>query len=205
MSLGFQDLQRLTNLAPKISAKCVQARIPKSGVDVWVFVLDRARRKPINSNILGGTVSGTYRNPPWDKRGPVLGQTGTCPWDKPAVFCLIPQKVAILSRLSLGRLLVFPWDDRPARPLKGRQNYSEKCLCVLWLLFFRQHLSLFLNSFGMLSNWFCSSCSQQPWLLMNQLSAVGSIISFSQLESLDSPCVIAPPCASQGDVGQSQL
>ena len=44
----------------------------------------RARKKPININIFGGTVSGTNRNRPWDKWepppgkkwDPSLGQTG---------------------------------------------------------------------------------------------------------------------------------
>ena len=48
-------------------------------------------QEKINVNILGGTVSGTNRNRPWDKRDPFPGQTGTCPWDKPAFLCLIPQ------------------------------------------------------------------------------------------------------------------
>ena len=52
----------------------------------------RARKKPININTLGGTVSGTNRNHPWDKRDPSPGQTGTRPWDKPAVLCLITQE-----------------------------------------------------------------------------------------------------------------
>ena len=42
-------------------------------------------QKPININILGGTLFGTNR--PWDKWGPSLGQTGTRSCDKPAVFC----------------------------------------------------------------------------------------------------------------------
>ena len=63
----------------------------------WFFVGSgggaggRQEKKPININILGGTVSGTNRNRPGDKRDPSPGPTGTCPWDKPAFFCLIPQ------------------------------------------------------------------------------------------------------------------
>ena len=49
------------------------------------------KKKPININILGGTVFGTNRNRPWDKRDPSPGQIGNRPWDKPAFFCLIPQ------------------------------------------------------------------------------------------------------------------
>ena len=50
----------------------------------------RARRKPININILGGTVFGTNRNRPWDKRDPSLGQTGTRPLDKPGPVPKVP-------------------------------------------------------------------------------------------------------------------
>ena len=39
----------------------------------------RARKKPVNINILGGTVSGTNRNRPWDKGDPFLAQTGLFP------------------------------------------------------------------------------------------------------------------------------
>ena len=53
--------------------------------------LSQARKKPININIFGGTVSGTNRNRPWDKWDPSPGQNGTRPWDKPAFLCLIPQ------------------------------------------------------------------------------------------------------------------
>ena len=53
---------------------------------------NRARKKPININILGGTVSGTNRTPSLGQTGPPsLGQIGTRSWDKPAVFCLLPQ------------------------------------------------------------------------------------------------------------------
>ena len=45
----------------------------------------------ININILGGTVSGTNRNRPWDKRDPSRGQIGNHAWDKPALLCLISQ------------------------------------------------------------------------------------------------------------------
>ena len=45
----------------------------------------------VNINILGGTVSGTNRNHPWDKLGPSPGQIGTRPWDKPVFSSIIPQ------------------------------------------------------------------------------------------------------------------
>ena len=38
-------------------------------------------QKKININILGGTVSGTNRNRPWDKQDPFLGQIGARRWD----------------------------------------------------------------------------------------------------------------------------
>ena len=49
-------------------------------------------KKTINTNIFGGTVSGTNRHRPWDKWDPSPGQNGTRPWDKPAFLCLIPQR-----------------------------------------------------------------------------------------------------------------
>ena len=39
----------------------------------------RARKKPININILGGTVSGTNRNRPWDKWDPPRDKMGPVP------------------------------------------------------------------------------------------------------------------------------
>ena len=51
----------------------------------------RERKKTININSFGRTVSGTNRNRPWDNWDPSPGQNGTRPWDKPAFLCLIPQ------------------------------------------------------------------------------------------------------------------
>ena len=78
----------------------------------FTTTLIRARKKPINTNILGGTVSWTKMNRPWDKRDPSPGQIGTRPWDKPAFLCLIPQSnrhfgpfvPGTVGGLSLGRL-----------------------------------------------------------------------------------------------------
>ena len=88
---------------------------------LWFPEFARAR-KPININILGWILFGTNRNHPWDKHDLFLGQTGTRPWDKAAVFCLIPHwihsEIAILSRLSLGRVGVLPWADCPARAVR---------------------------------------------------------------------------------------
>ena len=47
------------------------------------FYVTLGKKKPININIFGGTVSGTNRNGPWDKWDPSPGQNGTRPWDKP--------------------------------------------------------------------------------------------------------------------------
>ena len=55
----------------KLFRNCLRALC----LHIWVgvfFFLGR-QEKPININILGGTVSGTNRTCPWDKLGPVLG------------------------------------------------------------------------------------------------------------------------------------
>ena len=58
----------------------------------WNLVgMAQPEKKPINRNILDGTVLGKNRNRPWDKRDPSLGQIGTRPWDKPAVLFSFPQ------------------------------------------------------------------------------------------------------------------
>ena len=77
------------------------------------------------------------RDGPWDKRDPVPGTNGTRPWDKlgPVPGTNRPfsvyfhSKIAILSRLSLGRVGVRPWDDCPGRAVR-------KMLCVFCLLVF---------------------------------------------------------------------
>ena len=91
----------------------------------------RGRKKPININILGGTVSGTNRNRPWDKWDRSPGQIGPRPWDKPAFFVEFHSKVAILSRLSLGRVGVRPWDDCPTKA------FRKMFMCFLFIGFFR--------------------------------------------------------------------
>ena len=72
-------------------------------------VLVSGKKKPINMNIWGGTVSGT-------KGDPSLGQTGRVPREKqdaskPAFSVQLHSNIAILSHLSLGRVPVRPWDD----------------------------------------------------------------------------------------------
>ena len=92
--------------------------------------LIRARKKPINTNILGGTVSGTNRNRPWDKRdpipgtnwGPSLGQTGRFLFNSTVKSPFCP---------------VCPWDGWGFVPgTIVPQGPSEKCLCVFCLLVF---------------------------------------------------------------------
>ena len=84
-----------------VSAYTVEAQNMK-----FITSAVRAKKKPININIFGGTVSGTNRNRPWDKWDPSqvpgtkwdpsLGQTSlslfnstvkppfypVCPWDR---------------------------------------------------------------------------------------------------------------------------
>ena len=64
-----------------------------------------------------------------DKQEPSLGQTGPVPGTNRPFSVEFHSKIAILSRLSLGRVPVCPWDDCPARAVR-------KCLCVLCLFFF---------------------------------------------------------------------
>ena len=98
---------------------------------IFCVLNNRARRKPININILGGTVSGTNGTPS-------LGQTGPRPWDKlgPVPGTNRPfsvyfhSKIAILSRLSLGLVGVCPWDDCPARAVR------KIFMCFLFIGFF---------------------------------------------------------------------
>ena len=84
-------------------------------VGIFVNTPVIGQEKPININLLGGTVLGTNRNRAWDKRDPSLGQSITRPWDKPAVSVEFHSKIAILSRLSLGQVGVCRLDDCPAR------------------------------------------------------------------------------------------
>ena len=65
-------------------------------------------KTPINISMFGRTVSGTNGNLCWDKRGPFLGETGTRPRTNRPFSVEFHSKIAILSRLSLGR-----WDDCP--------------------------------------------------------------------------------------------
>ena len=90
----------------------------------------RARKKPINTNILGGTVLGTNRNRPRDKPGPVpgtnwapsLGQTGLSLFNSTVKSLFCP---------------VCPWEGWGFVPgTIVPQGPSEKCLCVFCLLFF---------------------------------------------------------------------
>ena len=90
----------------------------------------RARKKQININIFGGTVSGTNGTCPRDKMGPVpgtkwdpsLGQTGLSLFNSTVKSPFCP---------------VCPWDGWGFVPgTIVPQGPSEKCLCVLCLLVF---------------------------------------------------------------------
>ena len=71
---------------------------------------NREGKKPININILGGTVFGTNRNLPWDKRDSrSRDEPGPVPFHS---------KIAILSRLSQGWVLVVPGATIPQGPLE---------------------------------------------------------------------------------------
>ena len=94
------------------------------------IALESGKKKPININILGGTVSGTNRNRPWDKRDPLpgtnwdpsLGQTGLFLFNSTVKSPFCP---------------VCPWDGWGFVPgTIVPQGSSEKCLCVFRLLVF---------------------------------------------------------------------
>ena len=68
-------------------------------------------------------VFGTNRNRPWDKPGPVHGTYRPLSLE-------FHSKNAILSRLSLGRVGVRPWDDCPSRAV--RKMFE----CFLFIGFF---------------------------------------------------------------------
>ena len=97
-----------------------------------VFVLCQKvgpEKKPININILGGTVSGTNRNRPWDngplpgtKWDPSLGQTDLSLFNSTVKSLFCP---------------VCPWDGRGFVPgTIVPRGPSGKCLCVFCLLVF---------------------------------------------------------------------
>ena len=94
-------------------------------------------KKPINTNILDGTVSRTNRNRPWHKRDLSPGQIGTRPWDKPAFFLLDSKVKALFCP-------VWPWDGWGFVPgTIVPQGPSKKCLRVFCLLvFFRPQLCM---------------------------------------------------------------
>ena len=85
-----------------------------------------------------------WRDGVQDKQEPSLGQTGTRPRDKlgPVPGTHRPfsvefhSKIAILSRLSLGRVPVCPWDDCPARAVR------KMFMCFLFIGFFAPIIDL---------------------------------------------------------------
>ena len=73
-----------------VMQKALKNRSPPNSVPP----INRARNRPINIDMVGGTVFWTNRNRLSDQWDPSLGQTrthswqtGTRSWDKPAVFC----------------------------------------------------------------------------------------------------------------------
>ena len=99
--------------------------------DVILEILSRAKNQVVIINILGGTVSGTNRNRPWDKWDPSPGQNGTC---------LGTSWPFSLSNSTLKLLFcpVCPWDGWGFVPgTIVPQGPSEKCLCVFCFLAFR--------------------------------------------------------------------
>ena len=99
----------------------------------------RARKKPININILGRTVSGTHRNLPWDKpepfpgtnRHPSLGQTGGSLLNSTVKSPFCPVVPGTGGGLSLGRL-----------SQKGRKK-NVYVFSVYWFFCFQSFRCLF--------------------------------------------------------------
>ena len=90
---------------------------------------NRARKKPININILGGTV---FR----DKHEPSLGQTGPLP-DKLGPVPGTNGLFLFNSTVKSPFCPVCPWDGWGFVPgTIVPQGPSEKCLCVFCLLVF---------------------------------------------------------------------
>ena len=109
----------------------------------------RARKKLININIFGGTVSGTNRNRPWDKWDPSPGQTGTPSQGQTGRFLLN-------STVKSPFCPVCPWDGWGFVPgTIAPEALSEKCLCVfLFIGFFAPQFRVpELNPL-----FFCESC-----------------------------------------------
>ena len=92
-----------------------------------------------------------------DKWDPSPGQNGTRPRDKmgPVPGTNRPfsvqfhSKIAILSRLSLGRVGVRPWDDCPARAVR------KMFMCFMFIVFFSQ-MSFVVTSAGCFVSFFNS-------------------------------------------------
>ena len=101
--------------------------------DFWSLLSEpdfRARKKPININIFGGTVSGTNRNRPWDKWDPSPGQNGTRPLGQTGLSLFN-------STVKSPFCPVCPWDGWGFVPgTIVPQGPFENCLCVFCLLVF---------------------------------------------------------------------
>ena len=68
--------------------------------------------------VFGGPGNIRQKHPCWHPNFCELGQTGACPWDKPAVFCLIPQQNRHFVPFAHGMGGFRPWDDCPARAIR---------------------------------------------------------------------------------------
>ena len=98
------------------------------------------KKKPININILGGTVLGTNRNRPWDKRDKwrlSQIQVPVCPRDR--------------SRFVPGTVPVCP------------QHFPTQNVYVYWVFSFAgsEHIQGFLL-WGLKNNWQCSKTLGSP-------------------------------------------
>ena len=94
------------------------------GLETSRFSFSQKRKKPININILGGTVSGTNRNRPWDKRDPSLGTNWDLSLGQTGLFLFN-------STVKSPFCPVCPWDGWGFVPgTIVPQGPLEKCLCV---------------------------------------------------------------------------
>ena len=82
------------------------------------LVLFRIRARKTNKHIGRDGVPLNKQEPSWDKQDPSLGQTGPVPGINWSFSVEFHSKIAVLSRLSLGRVGVRPWNGCPARAVR---------------------------------------------------------------------------------------
>ena len=110
----------VSRVSPHAPGPFIKTRLLKIGQEI----------EPININILGGTVSGTNRNRPWDKWDLSLGQTGTPSLGQTGLSLFN-------STVKSPFCPVCPWDGWGFVPgTIVPQGPAEKCLCVFCLLVF---------------------------------------------------------------------